>query len=94
MHHVRTFLPIDRQAGRSTGILFLDLREAFYRVLRPLALCSSWTDEDLAAIALKLNLSHGALHDLHRNLQEPCAISQARLPGYVQNYIAAIHSDT
>ena len=94
MHHVRSFLRIDKSQGHSSGILFLDLREAFYRVLRPLALQSTWNDEELAKIAQRLNLPSGTLHELRQHLQEPCAVAQAGLPTYIQNYITAIHTDT
>lgn len=94
MHYVRSFLRVDKSQGHSSGILFLDLREAFYRVLRPLALHSHWNDEELAEIARRLNLPTGTLHELYQHLQEPCAVAQAGLPHYVQNYITAIHTDT
>ena len=94
MHQVRSFLRIDKNNGRSSGILFLDLREAFYRVLRPLALQSDWNEEELAKIAQRLNLPSGTLHELHQHLQEPCAVAQAGLPHFIQNYITAIHTDT
>ena len=68
-------------------MLFLDLREAFYRVLRPLALNAAWNDEELAAIVQRLNLPAGTLHELYRHLGEPCALMQAGLPAYVQNYV-------
>lgn len=94
IHMVRSFLRIDCQRGCSIGVLFLDLREAFYRVLRPLALNAAWTDEELAVIVQRLKLPAGTLHELHRHLQEPCALEQAGLPGYIQNYVTAIHTDT
>ena len=94
LHHVRSALRIDKGRGYSSGILFLDLKEAFYRVLRPLALQTTWTDDEIAAVAARLQLPTGALHDLHAHLRDPCAIEQARLPAYIQNYITAIHSGT
>ena len=86
LHHVRTTLRVDKQQGYSSGILFLDLREAFYHVLRPLALQTTWTDEEIPLIAARLNLPPGALQDLHAHLRDPCAIAQAQLPDYIQNW--------
>ena len=94
IHMVRSFLRIDRQRGHSSGVLFLDLREAFYRVLRPLALQVDWTDEELAVIVRRLRLPAGTLQELYCHLREPCALEQAGLPGYIQNYVTAIHTDT
>ena len=77
IHMVRSFLRWDCHRGHSSGVLFLDLREAFYRVLRPLALNAAWNAEELAAIVQRLNLPAGTLHELHRHLGEPCALMQA-----------------
>ena len=38
IHHLRAFLRLQKSRNRSSCIVFLDLKEAFYRVLRPLAL--------------------------------------------------------
>lgn len=57
--------------GTSASLIFLDLTEAFYRVLRPLALGGKWYDQMLAAMAARLNLDDGALHDLRARLAEP-----------------------
>eukprot|EP00435_Cladocopium_sp_Y103_P022853 s1557_g5.t1 len=94
IHHLRAFLRLQRRRSFSCGIVFLDLKEAFYRVLRPLALHSSWTDQDIAGIAQRLNLPSSILSDLHEHLANPCAVDMAQLPLYLRNCITAVHSDT
>ena len=94
MHQLRSFLRVQQRRGRSCSILFLDLKEAFYRVLRPLALHSSWTDQDIVQVAQRLGLPRAALDDLYAHLQDPCALQQAELPFFLRNSITAIHTDT
>ncbi|CAL1171631.1 unnamed protein product [Cladocopium goreaui] len=94
LHEARAFLRSNQLRGRSVALLMLDLKEAFYRVLRPLALGCEWTDQQVASIAHRLCLPESALHDLYRHLSEPSAIACADLPPHVQRSIRALHTDT
>eukprot|EP00435_Cladocopium_sp_Y103_P028743 s95_g7.t1 len=94
MHHLRTFLRYQKNMGRSCGVIFLDLKEAFYRVLRPLALHSEWTDSAIADVVRRLRLPETVLGDLHAHLKDPCALEAAGLPRHLRNCITAIHTDT
>lgn len=94
IHHLRAFLRVQKRLNRSCCIVFLDLKEAFYRVLRPLALQNRWEDQDIADAAKRLGLPSTIMEDLHRHLQEPCALQQASLPPILRNCITAIHTDT
>ncbi|CAE7260050.1 unnamed protein product [Symbiodinium sp. CCMP2592] len=63
----------------SYAIIFLDLREAFYRVIRPLFTGSSFNDELFASAAAQLRLPSDVLAALHRHLSTesiPAAASQ------------------
>ena len=94
IHHLRAFLRHQKQLNRSCSIIFLDLKEAFYRVLRPLAMQNRWDDQDIADVAQRLGLPPSIMEDLHRHLREPCALQQASLPPFLRNCITAIHTDT
>eukprot|EP00435_Cladocopium_sp_Y103_P067557 s39_g30.t1 len=61
LHHARGSLRRAKQRGWSSALLFLDLREAFYRVIRPLAVGGTMNDAVLAQIAQRLSLDHEAL---------------------------------
>ena len=39
-------------------MLFIDLQEAFYRVVRPLAISGSWSDETIATMEWKKGKTH------------------------------------
>ena len=94
-HQARAFLRHHRQQGRPTALLFLDLTEAFYRVVvRLLALSGSLNDEVIAAMACRLQLDENVVMELHELLRQPGAIENALLPDHAQRAIRAIHCDT
>jgi hypothetical protein len=94
VHQARAFQRHHSAHGRSTALIFLDLTEAFYRVVRQLALPLEPSDELLAHIAAKLQLDGDALRDLHDLIADPCAVREARLPEHAQRAFAALHQDT
>ena len=86
VHHLRAYQRIQKAQHRPCAVLFLDLREAFYRVLRPLALDCPWTDEDIAGLAARLHLPPGIVAELHEHLHGPNAVALAGVPNHVRNY--------
>ena len=94
LHMTRSFMRHCQDHGQSSGLIFLDLTEAFYRVLRPLALGVSHTDEAIAAVAQRLKLDPGTLHDLYDVLTEPDALHEASVPMFERRYMQALHQDT
>lgn len=94
LHLSRAFLRWQRRLKRPTACVFLDLTEAFYRLVRPLALGGDLSDEDIAAIAAKLGFDADTLHQFHAQLQEPSAVQQAGASPVVQRFLQALHSDT
>ncbi|CAE7640812.1 unnamed protein product [Symbiodinium microadriaticum] len=67
-HFVRAFQEGCAQRKRSYGLLFLDLREAFYRVVRPLLTGTSFCDEAVAQVVRSVRLPPGIMHELHEHL--------------------------
>ena len=72
----------------------VDLVEAFYRVLRPLALGSSFTDAEVACIAQRLQLHPDVMQELQHHLQDESAVAAAGMTPHAQRLLQAIHSDT
>lgn len=66
----RAFLRTFAKRNQPTAVIFIDLQEAFYRVVRPLAISGDWSDEAIATMAARLNMGRDLL-DLHRHLKEP-----------------------
>ena len=93
-HQARAFLRHHRENGRPTALLFLDLTEAFYRVVRPLALSGELTDEVIGAMAARLHLDADVVAELRTLMAQPGAIEDAQLPMHAQRALRAIHTDT
>ena len=93
-HQVRAFQRLCVSKGQPSALLFIDLQEAFYRVLRPLVVDGPVDDESAAAMAARIDLDDGFLHDLHAALQQPCALEEAGIPSHLRRAIRALHTDT
>ena len=74
-HFVRVFQTGSRDRQQSHGLLFLDLREAFYRVVRPLLTGTACHDEDIATALRAVSLPAGVMHELHAHLQD-CSLAR------------------
>ena len=93
-HLGRAFLRHQQERSRSAGLLFVDLTEAFYRVIRPLVIAGDLEDDLLASVAHRLHLPEEVLHDFHAMLQQPDALAQAHLPDHLARALQALHCDT
>eukprot|EP00435_Cladocopium_sp_Y103_P063399 s121_g25.t1 len=94
LHQARSFLRWTRSTSKSAGLLFLDLTEAFYRILRELSIGGFPTDELLAFVLQRLQLPPDSLQQLHALLGAPTALEQAGLSFTARNSIRAIHQNT
>ena len=93
-HQVRAFQRLCAQLRQPSALLFIDLQEAFYRVVRPLVVEGTLDDEHIASMASRLGLDEGFLQDLHVHLRAPCSLHRAGLPDHLVRAISALHTDT
>lgn len=94
LHQLRAYFRMNQQRGISTGIIFLDLTEAFHRLLREIPLGGETPDSVVAHIMHKLGLPPDSLHDIHRMLQQDCVFSEAGMNSRDCNAIRAMHTST
>eukprot|EP00438_Fugacium_kawagutii_P007639 Skav207582 [mRNA] locus=scaffold2931:206770:211794:- [translate_table: standard] len=94
LHMVRAYVRWQRFQGRSSAVLFLDLKEAFYRLMRPLALGSPYTMDDVDTMIQRLGLTPTMQQELHHQLLQPDALDQAEVPSAHRRALQAIHSAT
>ena len=80
VHLTRAYMRQAKDQGYSCAVILLDLKEAFYRILRPLCMDGPLTDEMLARLMKTLKIPEDALHELKRILEEPHALREAGLP--------------
>ena len=76
-HVVRLHQSWSHSEGASFGVLFLDLREAFYRIVRPLVTGFTGTDLEIAAVLDAVQLPPGVMHELHTHLAETSLFREA-----------------
>lgn len=94
LHMTRAFMRWKFIQKRPVSVIFLDLTEAFYRVVRVLAVGGNFNDEHIAYIAKHLGYSSETMHEFYQQLQEPSAIAQTGAPEHVQHFMQALHTDT
>ena len=94
LHMARAHHRTARLANRPSALLLLDLKEAYYRVLRPLALGSDFADDDVARMVQRLRLPREVLDDLAGHLREADALELAMAPKSHRRFLQALHRDT
>ena len=94
LHQARSFQRWHLTQNQCHAFLLLDLQEAFYRVLRPLALDTPMTDFQVAEVVRRLGLSPSTMHAIMDNLKQPSAIQTAQLHWTQRKAASAIHHDT
>ena len=94
VHYLRSTARMARQTKRSHAMIFLDLQEAFYRVIRPIAIAGVITDTLLSSIADRFRLPPDAVRDLYHLLQLPAATEMAGLPPHLARALQALHTNT
>ena len=94
VHFIRAAARAAKRMKMSHAMIFLDLREAFYRVLRPLAVGGTIPDALLASVAERLRLPGEALSDLHALLRAPPSTEAAQMPSHLRRALLALHTNT
>ena len=94
LHMARAFLRVQQAARRPCALIFLDLTEAFYRVVRPLAVGGHLSDQCLRSMIARLGLPPHEVQELHTMLTQPSALELAQAPPHVCRLFQAIHQDT
>lgn len=94
LHQARAFVRYARSCNQSSAVLYLDLKEAFYRIVREAPLGGEVSDDFVAFLAKRLNLPFDALHQIHLLLGETAALQSAGLPDDAQRSFRAIHAST
>ena len=94
LHITRAFMRWNRSRNQPVALVFLDLTEAFYRTLRPLAVGGNMSEQCIGLMCQRLGLDTDALHELHELLQQQPAVANAQAPAHVQRLLQALHRDT
>ena len=87
-HIGKTLLDVGQVLNCSVLLLFLDLKNAFYSMVRQLVFEYGENDDVIAFAARELGLSGDLLEDFMHVLRCPPALRQARLPEHLQEIIS------
>eukprot|EP00438_Fugacium_kawagutii_P008771 Skav211395 [mRNA] locus=scaffold1467:73053:76628:- [translate_table: standard] len=94
VHILRSYMRWKASQGDSFAIIFIDLQEAFYRLLRPLVLQGGYSDATLAALIERFKLPASSVQDLRRHLCEAPVVHRAGLAPHYCRALAALHQNT
>ena len=94
MHQLRAFARQAKRQNHSVAIIYLDLTEAFYTVMREVALGGEPSDAIIAHVLQRLNLPPSAMHDIHSLIAEAPALQQAGFSDMDQRCWQAVHTGT
>ena len=93
-HTVRSFLRIIQKSRLSGAVFFLDIKSAYYRLLRQLAVGSIGTREELAFIMRTMKIPPTAMTWLLKAIKDPSAFERADCPPWLRKAAATFHTNT
>ena len=94
-HMLRLFMDLCRNQNLSCGVVFLDIRTAYYKVLRELVTKKQSAPNKLQDILDGFNLPPHALQALEQRLQEDDSIARRMGVGsYLEALLGELHTDT
>ncbi len=93
-HTVRAFLDAHQREGRSSYAIFVDIKEAFYRVIRQHAIQASCSDTDIMIFLKRMGITDLHLQDVASLFEAGPAISSMEVKPHLAAMISEIHRDT
>ena len=93
-HMIRAFLAWARKQKMPVAVIFLDIRTAFYRVIRPLVAQFRENHLALRALLQRFQLPDSAFQDLLAHLHEDSAVKRAGVSAFAEGHLAECHNDT
>ena len=94
-HMLRLFMDLCRSQNLSCGVVFLDIKTAYYKVIRELVTKTEAAPNKLKELLTKFNLPPQALQALEERLQEDNSITRRMGVGsYLEALLGELHTDT
>ena len=91
---VRSYQEGHLKRGRSVAVVFLDLKEAFHKVARPLVHGGNLSDEHLAKVMQSLDLSPDHLHLLRSYVREDSLLIPAGASPWAASVVREFQEDS
>ena len=93
-HILRLFMSTCRRNGQSCGVVFLDIKTAYYQVIREVVAKNDRPSTFIDDIVARFQLPPGALEKLQHHIDAAAASSQMGLSAYLEHLLAELHSST
>ena len=93
-HGIRAFFQIAKARGESAALFFLDIKSAYYRLVRQLATGSTSTYAELLQLLKTLDMPKDVVYWLCKAINEPSALSQTGCPEWLCKAAAQFHRHT
>ena len=93
-HILRLFMSTCRRNGQSCGVVFLDIKTAYYQVIREVVAKNDHPSTFIDDIVERFQLPPGAREKLQRHIDAAAASSQMGLSAYLEHLLAELHSST
>ena len=94
-HMLRLYMDLCKRQAVSCGVVFLDIRTAYYKVLRELVVNNGTVEGRLQALLSNFNLPPSSLQALEKRLSEgPAITTNMGLNDYMTKLLGEIHTDT
>ena len=93
-HAVRSFVSWCQRSGRPSAVVFLDIRTAFYRLVRPLVSRYQHFHQQIVAIIERFQLPPTALQELYSILGEKSAMEEAEVAPFLESLMTEFNEST
>ena len=93
-HAARLFQSGCRRHSWCHALLFLDLQEAFYRIVRPLITGEVLSDEEVARVCAAVKLPPDTMHELHQHLGRGPLLQTAGISSWASEAVSETLRDT
>ena len=92
--HVRLFMSWAKRDSFSAAALFLDVKTAFYRIVRPLIARSPILYDQITGIIERFGLPPSAMQQLLQKIDQPSTVSVAEVPASLEHLLSEFHEST
>ena len=93
-HTLKMFLAVAKEDTRSTCVFYLDIKSAYYRLLRSLSIGQTCTTPELMKIFATMGLPADTMHELIVKANEISALEETGCPDWLRGYAVAYHQHT
>ena len=93
-HAVRAHINQAKRTNVSAFCLFLDISQAFYRIIRQFACHSDCSDEHVVQFLRRMQIEDFCVDDIAELLEKGPSLSHYGCPNFLHSHVSSLHSST